>query len=171
MHRPRLKTRPFRLWLALCSALVWGLVLPPSLPSQQPDAKSSPSPVVTSQAPELNPALKGALKAGWDSFMQRQDDSARQQLQRAITLAREERSAWGEGEAHRILGLIASRNAQYPESRAEFGQALALFRSVPSPPRIALVHMHLGVVAAFLGKAQEAIDLYRQSLSEYRGTP
>ena len=162
-----MKTRSFCLWLALCGAMVWGLVLPPSLHSQQPDAKSSPSPIVTDQEPELSPALKDALKSGWESYTKRQDDSARQQLRRAVTLAREERNAWGEGEAHRILGLIASREAKYPESQAELGQALALFKSVPSSPKIALVRMHLGVVANYLGKRSEAIELYRQSLSEY----
>jgi CHAT domain-containing protein/tetratricopeptide (TPR) repeat protein len=162
-----LKTPPFRLWLALCGAIVWGLVLPLSLRSQQQDAKNSPSPAVMNQEPNLSPALKELLKTGWESYTKHQDEASREQLQRAVTLAREEKNAWGEGEAHRTLGLIALGAAKYPESQAEFGQALALFESVPSLPRIALVHWHLGVVAYYMGKRTEAAELYRQALSQF----
>ena len=147
--------------------MVWGLVLPPSLPSKPQDAKSSPSPIVTYQEPDLSPALKDVLKTGWESYMKHQDDSAREQLQRAVALAREERNVWGEGEAHRILGLIALRAAKYPDSQAELSQALALFESVPSPPSIARVHMHLGAVANYMGKPAEAGEFYRKALSEF----
>ncbi|HYL84026.1 MAG TPA: CHAT domain-containing tetratricopeptide repeat protein [Candidatus Angelobacter sp.] len=84
-----------------------------------------------------------------------------------MKLAREEKNSWGEGEAHRILGLLAVQKAVYPVAQSEYEQALVLFETAQSPGGIALVHMHLGLVASDMGKPAEAVTLYRRALSEF----
>jgi CHAT domain-containing protein/tetratricopeptide (TPR) repeat protein len=82
-------------------------------------------------------------------------------------MAQDEKSSWGQGEAHRILGLLALHAAKYPEARLEYDQALSLFESVPSPPKIALVHSHIGAVANLMGQRSEAAEQYRQALTQF----
>jgi CHAT domain-containing protein/tetratricopeptide (TPR) repeat protein len=129
--------------------------------------KSAATPATKPAPQPLSPELDKLLRAGWDLFNKKQGDAAKERLDQAVRLAREENSKWGEGEAHRILGLIAVQHAQYPLAQSEFEQAQALFEAVSSRQRLAFVHMHLGLVANYMGKPSEAVDCYRRSLSEF----
>jgi len=167
LHGPRLNIWSLRLWLQLCCAIVCVFSPVPALSSQQQDTLSTPSNAPAQKELLLSPALNDLLKNGFGLYMKHQDVAARDLLARALTMAQDERSAWGQGEAHRLLGLLALRAAKYPESQAELSQALALFESIPTPASIARVHMHLGAVANYMGRPSEAIELFRKSLSEY----
>lgn len=115
----------------------------------------------------LSPQLKTLLREGYSLFEKHQDDDARERLERALVQAREENNSWGEGEAHRILGLILIHAARYLNAEAELGQALSLFESSDAHDRVALVHGQLGVLAGLMGNRPEAARLFRLELSEY----
>jgi CHAT domain-containing protein/tetratricopeptide (TPR) repeat protein len=167
MRPPQLKICRLHPWLGLCCAIVCLFTLLPALHSQQQSANSTPNSAVAFKQPQLSPALNELLRNGWGLFTKHQDDAARELLVRALTLAREEKNDWGQGEAHRILGQLALRAAKYPDAQTELTQALTLFESVASRDRIALVHWHLGDDAFYMGKRTEAADLYRKALSQF----
>jgi len=143
------------------------LLRPVALPARPQEAAGKSATGATSPPSSPSQTLNEALKGSYELYTKHQDGAAQERVQRALTLAREETNAWGEGEAHRILGLIALRAAKYPEAEVEFNQALALFESVPSPPSIARTHVHLAAVLNYMGRPAEAIELYRKALSEF----
>ena len=157
----------FWLSLALCGVMACASFVPAVVPAQQPEAKPTPSATTTSAHSDPSQALKDTLRSGWELYSKHQDGPAQEKLQQALAMAREEKSAWAEGEADRILGLVALRATKYSEAEAEFNQALALFESVPAPASIAHTHGHLGAVKNYLGKPNEALELYRKALSEF----
>lgn len=116
---------------------------------------------------QLSPELNNLLRESWRLYTSRQADAAKTSLQSALELAQQQKNTWGEGEGHRILGLLALDAADYPDAQKEFDQALALFESAHSSQRIALLHQHEGAVAYYMGQPAEAAELYRQALTEF----
>ena len=167
MHHRWLDIRSSRRQLAPCAAMVCALLLPGALTARQQGAKVAPGLTPTDPQFGLSQALDEALRTGWQLYMKHQDGAALEKLQQALSLAREEKNTWAEGEAHRILGLIALRAAKYPEAGAELNEALVFFESVDAPPSIALTHGHLAAVKNYMGKPAEALELYRKALSEF----
>ena len=167
MHVPRFHYRPFPTRTALFCATVCVLALAPCLFSQTQEKSPEPAAPAEPKAPVLSPKLQGLLKDGWNLYIKRQDDASRENVEKALTLAKEEKNIWGEGEAHRILGLLALQEAKYPESKSELEQALALFESVSATWSVAFVHKHLGAVENGLGHYAQAVDYYQKGLSEF----
>jgi CHAT domain-containing protein/tetratricopeptide (TPR) repeat protein len=167
LRHPHPKFRPFRLWLGLGWAVVCGIALAAPLKSQQQGAKSASTVASTPQEAQLSPALKQLLEDAWGLYEKHQNDAARERFERALTMAREEKNVWGEGEIHRGFGLLAYIAADYPTAQAEYEQALKLFEYISAPSSIARVHIHLGVIANYMGRRTEAVELYRKALSEY----
>lgn len=134
-----------------------------------PQAETKPAlthPAETNQA-TLSPALQQLLKQGWDLYDKHQKEAAHGTFESALALARNEKSVWGEGEAHRGLGLLAMEAANYPAAEAEFAQALALFESLPAPASVAQVLLHSGKVASLMGKRTESAAHLHKALSAY----
>jgi len=167
VRRPQLKSRARFLQLGIRNVLVCALIFIPALSSAQQAASSAPSTTTAPKETQLTPALNDLLKSGYGLYIKHKDEEAREMLVRALAMAQDEKSAWGQGEAHRILGLLSLRAAKYPEARREYDQALALFESVPSPARVALVHWHIGAVANFMGLRTEATEEYHQALAQF----
>jgi CHAT domain-containing protein/tetratricopeptide (TPR) repeat protein len=135
---------------------------------QQDQNKTTAPPAAANFKPhELSPELENLFKDAWGLHVKHQEDAARERLGQALTLAREQKNVWAEGEAHRLLGLVAIQAANYPGAQSELEQALSLFEKAGSPGGIARAHQHLGAVASYMGNPQEAAELYRKALSEF----
>jgi len=163
-----LKSRACLPRLRMCYTLVCGMTLFPAFSYAQQTPNSTAGTAGATKESQLSPALNDLLKNGYALFIKHKDEEARETLVRAVAMAQDEKSAWGQGEAHRILGLLSLRAAKYPEARREYDQALGLFESVPSPARVAMVHWHIGAVANFMGQRSEAADQYRLALTQFR---
>ncbi|HKW62799.1 MAG TPA: CHAT domain-containing tetratricopeptide repeat protein [Candidatus Acidoferrum sp.] len=167
MRHRHAKRRLLHPGLVLSCTVVWFLGLNLQVEGRQ---QASNAPVHAPAQPNpyhLSPELDGLLRQSWQSLTKHDSEAAKNSVRSALALAREQKNAWGEGEGHRILGLLALEAADYPGAQKEFDQALNCFESEHSSQRVALVHQHNGVVAYYLGKPMEAIALYRQALSEF----
>lgn len=147
--------------------IVCCLALMSPLRARPQDKSVAPPSAIEPNQQKPSSELDSLLKEGWELFNKHQNDAAKEQLGRVLKLARKEKNAWGEGEAHRILGLIALQAATYPAAQSELEQALTLFETSQSPVGIARANMHLGLVASYMGKPAEAVDFYRRALSEF----
>ena len=167
MRLPRFHFRHLSLKLAPCCAIGCMLSLAPFVFSLAQDKLSGTAAEAKPQQPVLSPELSKTLREGWNLYIKRQDEASQEKLERALKLAQDEKSVWGEGEAHRILGLVALQDAKYLASKSELKQALALFESISSPWSTALTLKHLGAVENDMGQYAEAIAYYRKALSEF----
>ncbi len=148
--------------IAACSSFSTPLI------AQQPKP-SAPAPAQSvSQQTILSPALKQLLARGFDLREKHQAKDSREQFERALALAREEKNRWAEAEAHRGLALLLYDAAQYPSARTELEEALSIFLSLNDATSAARMRLNLGGVAGRMGNRAEARDLSQKALSEYR---
>lgn len=151
---------------------LWGFVVvislcfPASVPAQQSETGLPPGQSASQQIGP-SPALKELLAGGFELRKKRQVKESRDQFERALSLAREEKNRWAEAEAHRGLGLLLLDAAQYPAARLEFEEAVSTFLSLNSARNVAQVHLHMGALAGFVGNRAEALALNEKALAEY----
>ena len=93
--------------------------------------------------------------------------AARSQFERALALARVEGNRQVEGRAHRGLGVILQRQANYPAAKEAFERALTILEETGLKPQLASTQADLGTVEYFLHHWNAARQYYLKALAEF----
>jgi CHAT domain-containing protein/tetratricopeptide (TPR) repeat protein len=112
-------------------------------------------------------AVDDLLREGFELSDLNQDVAARDRFDRALTLARDEKNLQAEAEAHRGVGLIHNKRADYPAARAELEQALTFFERASDRFGAARVKHHLGAIAQLTGDWIQSRELLNEALAEF----
>jgi CHAT domain-containing protein/tetratricopeptide (TPR) repeat protein len=95
-------------------------------------------------------------------------EQARELFDRSLMAARETNDAWAEAEAHRGLGLILTRKAQYAQARAEFNEELRLYQTRGDRLGIGRIYHELAFLTGLNGDLPGRRKLDLEALAEFR---
>lgn len=100
----------------------------------------------------------------------RQFETARQQFERALVLARAETNREAEGGAYRGIGAALLNLSKYPAAKEALDRALEIFDITGSPADLGRVHRDLGTVEYFLNHLDAARSHYVQALARFEAS-
>jgi tetratricopeptide (TPR) repeat protein len=110
---------------------------------------------------------KELLDEGSRLLWSRDFPAARQQFERALVKAREEKDQRAEGAARLGLGKVLLNQARYPAAREELEQAASILEASSDRLNTGRVYNDLGFVAWAMGDRSKAGELYRKAAEQF----
>jgi tetratricopeptide (TPR) repeat protein len=137
-------------------------------PGQQINRTSATSSMAIQQpTPSLPESAAAAVDEGTRLLDGGDMEAARPQFERALVLARVEGNRQVEGRAHRGLGVILQRRANYPAAKEALERALTILEETGPTLQLASTHTALGTVEYYLKHWDATREHYLKALDAF----